>query len=324
MNNTLCSYVSTLAIMASVLGAPAVHAIEQKPVSGLFRANTQITKESVRHKLPNAIVKLGDENLTASVAVKIDNLKPQDGFVHGEHDARLFWANVQYEGLKQPYGTSFKLGLLEPYDLSKAPLTQGFTHTLLDDAHILYGGIVAAKINQDINLGKNTDVSLNGGIGHKPDDWFERFGPKSDHVSFAGMNIKHKHDVHAIEAGYEYIQFRDDKNPSGADHFVYAKMQSQLTDKLAFNTYAEGVNGKRCKESKCKNTDRFSLSGSLTTQLSPSSDWEIAAGSIDGDFATETNAYYQLKDNNLKLTAGIGHNFDEDETALRLGALMPF
>jgi len=85
--------------------------------------------------------------------------------------------------------------------------------------------------------------------------------------------------------------------------------------------FGEGVNGERSNKKLTKKTNKFSFSATLTIPLTPKTQWEFAAGSVDGDMAHETNLYHKFG-KNWRGTIGYGH-LDNHHHA-RIGLIKTF
>ena len=297
------------------------HAPDTWDVGAIARINTKLGSDgSCRQILPNLVGTAKSDDWTLRAALKVDNLEASDG-CFGDHNTRLFFLNGTYKGL-QDQGTTIDFGLFEPYRLAKSPLVQGFTPVILDDAHQLYGGITGIKVNQVVASNTDTTLTLDGMIGTKPDG-LERFGPTADLVTAAGVNLKHNFtDRLSTKLGGRVIHFEDDVNPSGTDVFVdgTVKYHGNHAD---FEVYGEFTEGERSNDLVSKDTDTYSLLGRATFDMAPKTQWEIAAGAINGDPAAETSVYHDFE-NGFRGTVGYGYNFETDDHTARVGLVRAF
>ncbi len=316
----MASALATSPVIAQETETAPVEAQETNnlDISGIVRMNTIFDSDGVSQKLPNLIVNLDSGDLRVSGAIKLDNV---DGNLLGNQDARLFFLNVRYTGLSDETGTTFTAGVLPPFALTRYPLTRGFTGVAVDDQYALRGGILAVKVDQVAYSDENTNITLNGGIGTKP-DWLERFGSSADRVLFAGADISQEFGDVTLNAGVEVIDFQDDTNPSGTDYYGYAELVTNSGD-TEFRLYAEGVTGERCVNNICNPTDRYSLTASAITPLSTQTDWQVAAGLVNGEPVAETSVFHNFGDG-WRGTAGVGHNFSTDNTSARVGLIHQF
>jgi len=275
-------------------------------VSGIARIDTQISDNGTcKQRLPNLIVNAKRDNWKLSGAIKVDNLEAADG-CFGKHDARPFFATATYTGL-QNHGITLKGGMFTPFEFSSYSLKNAATHVLLNDAQQLDGGIVGFKIDKNILKTNTTSITLNGGIGTKP-DWTERFGASSNTVIVGGTNATHAFsDALKISGKYSYI-----KRDQGENHFASGRLQHK-GKRVDFGLYAETTQSNF-------SPDKFSIMGDMVTPLTAKTDWQFAAGLIDGDKAIETSLYQQIT-KDLRATIGVGHNIDKDAQTVRIGLL---
>ena len=96
-----------------------------------------------------------------------------------------------------------------------------------------------------------------------------------------------------------------------------------MNDQTSIDLYAENVNGQRCSDVVCKDTDKYSLTMSIIHKISASADWQTAIGSANGDKIFETSLYKQGSEN-ARWTIGVGHNFDSGQSTARIGVLADF
>lgn len=322
---TLRTFYKSVAGIALTL-IPATAALAQDApeqptwdVSDIARIDTQLGENgSCKQRLPNAIINVKNSDLHVSGAVKVDNLGAANG-CFGEHDARLFFLNATYKGM-QDNGTTIKAGVLTPFDLTKYPLNKGFTSVVLGDNHQLYGGILGVKVDQNLISTESTTLDINAGGGTKP-DWLERFGAPSDSVVFAGVSGSHKLSNNLTASGaVEYVSF-----DQGADIFGYGALKYD-GENIDLNLYAETTQGERQTPAGMVKTDKYSVMGSMITPLTAQTDWQFAAGLIDGDAAIETSLYQNLSgiSKGLRGTIGAGHNFDTNAQTVRVGLIHSF
>ena len=67
-------------------------------------------------------------------------------------------------------------------------------------------------------------------------------------------------------------------------------------------------------------TDRYTVMGEMITPLSTKTDWQIAAGLVDGNTAVETSLYHQIT-KGLRGTIGVSHDLDANTQTVRIGLL---
>ena len=296
-------------------------------VNGLVRINTRLNSETCRQILPNLVINAKKGNFKVSGALKVDNLEPAEGCFDAEHDERLFFLNATYIGLQEDFGTVVKAGLFTPFELSKFPLSKGFTLATVDNDDTLFGGIIGMKIDQNLPLSDDrTNVTLNGGLGYKPDgNLLERFGPSVDLITFAGVNLTHRINMNStLQAGYEYIHLSDDKNPEGKNHFSYAQFDLK-GKKVDTRLYVEHLTREQCMGSLCNETVHRSIAVSTDIHVTPSTDWQIAAGVSDGAQRIETSLYHDFgKKGGMRGVIGAGHDFETDDNSVRTGLLYSF
>lgn len=299
----------------------AAQAEDNKPeendisVNGIVRVDMAVSDQGIAQRLPNLVMHASSDDWKLSGAIKVDNLEASKYF-SGDHDARLLFLNATYKGLEDQ-GTTLKFGLLSPMDLTQNPLVKGFMPVSMNYA--LSGGIVGAKIDQRVFQNENTQLNINGGAGIKP-EWVERFGKSADLVTFAGFDLKHKFsDILTSAVGYEYMGFSDNENPSGVDHYIYAKFAVD-TDLATYELYGEKLVGERSTESFSKDMGRYSVMASGFVALSSQIDFRVAAGLQDDEPIIETGLYRKFK-NGFRGTIGAGHNFETDDNTVQLGLI---
>ena len=290
-------------------------------ISALTRINTKLGDDgSCQQILPNFIGTAKSDDWTFTGALQLQNLGAQNGCFE-DHDTRLFLLTGTYAGLKDQ-GTAIDFGLFAPFTLPKSPLVKGFTPVVLDNAHQLYGGIAGIKINQALISTSDTTLIIDGMIGTKPED-FERFGPTADTVTAVGMNLKHQFNERvSIDTGARFIDFEDDINPSGSDIFMHGAIKYD-GDRTDFEIYGEMTKGERSNTITSIDTDRYSLLGRATFDLAPKTQWEFAAGTINGDTGAETSLYHNFG-SGFRGTVGYGHNLETQDHTARIGLIKTF
>lgn len=290
-------------------------------LSGLVRANMKWDGNGCVNTLPNALLRAERGNWTLMTAGKIDNLSDNCA---ENLASRLMALNLQYAW--ENTGTQVSYGLLLPFELTKAPLTNGFTQVAVDNFNTLRGGVVAARLTQNITLNETSNLQISIGSGHKPDDDIvTRFGPAYDNVRFLMVDYTHAfNDNMRLETGYRLLDYTNeepDSAPDRRDHFIYIQADGEYkgTD---IRAYIEHTDSRLCLAGRCEGHTATNAFASATREFYPWLTGQFAAGIANQSPVLEASGFINMP-HNVRFAAGAGYNFDDGVSA-RIGLMHSF
>jgi len=149
---------------------------------------------------------------------------------------------------------------------------------------------------------QNHGITLKGGM-------FTPFEFSSFPLKNAATHVL-LNDAQQLDGGIVGFKIKRDQ---GENHFASGRLQHKAK-RADFGLYAETTQSNF-------SPDKFSIMGDMVTPLTAKTDWQFAAGLIDGDKAIETSLYQQIT-KNLRAAAGVGHNFDNGANVVRINAPM--